>query len=82
MSGYDFGLQKLDSYSRSALLEIMEDRHAVKSTIISSQLPIDKWYELIGESTVADAILDRMINTAHRINLKGESMRKKRKVQK
>ena len=78
----DFGLQKLDSYSRSALLEIMEDRHAVKSTIISSQLPIDKWYELIGESTVADAILDRMINTAHRINLKGESMRKKRKVQK
>ncbi len=75
----DFGLQKLDSYSRSALLEIIEDRHALKSTIISSQLPIDKWYELIGESTVADAILDRIINTSHRINLKGESMRKKEK---
>ncbi len=78
----DFGLQKLDSYSRMALLEIMEDRHAVRSTIISSQLPIDKWYEIIGENTIADALLDRMIHTAHRINLKGESMRKKIKAQK
>ncbi len=76
----DFGLQKLDSYSRSALLEIMEDRHAVKSTIISSQLPVDKWYDIIGENTIADAILDRMVHTANRINLKGESMRKKIKV--
>lgn len=73
----DFGLQKFDSYSRSALLEIMEDRHAHRSTIISSQLPVDKWYDVIGESTVADAVLDRIINTANRVNLKGESMRRK-----
>lgn len=73
----DFGLQKLDSYARMALLEIIEDRHGVKSTIISSQLPVDKWYEIIGENTIADALLDRMVNTSHRINLKGESMRKK-----
>ena len=72
----DFGLQKLDSYSRMALLEIIEDRHGVKSTIISSQLPTDKWYDIIGENTIADALLDRMIHTSHRINLKGESMRK------
>ncbi len=72
----DFGLQKLDNYSRMALLEIMEDRHAENSTIISSQLPVDKWYEIIGENTIADAVLDRMIHTAHRINLKGKSMRK------
>ncbi len=76
----DFGLQNLDNYSRMALLEIMEDRHAVKSTIISSQFPIDKWYDIIGENTIADALLDRLINTSHRINLKGESMRKKIKV--
>ena len=59
------------------LLEIIEDRHGRKSTIISSQLPVSKWYEVIGESTVADAILDRMVHTAHRIELKGESLRKK-----
>jgi len=78
----DFGLQRLDNYSRLALLEIMEDRHAEKSTIISSQLPVDKWYEIIGENTIADAVLDRMIHTAHRVNLKGESMRKEIKSQK
>ena len=78
----DFGLQKLDNYSRMALLEIMEDRHAEKSTIISSQLPVDKWHEIIGENTIADAVLDRMIHTSHRINLKGESMRKEIKNQK
>lgn len=78
----DFGLQKLDNYSRMALLEIMEDRHAEKSTIISSQLPVDKWYEIIGENTIADAVLDRIIHTAHRINLKGKSMRKEIKNQK
>lgn len=78
----DFGLQKLDNYSRMALLEIMEDRHAEKSTIISSQLPVDKWYEIIGENTIADAVLDRIMHTAHRINLKGKSMRKEIKNQK
>jgi len=59
------------------LLEIIEDRHGRKSTIISSQLPVAKWYEIIGDSTVADAILDRMVHTAHRLELKGESLRKK-----
>jgi len=58
------------------LLEIIEDRHGRKSTIISSQLPVKNWYDIINESTIADAILDRIIHTAHRIELKGESMRK------
>jgi len=73
----DFGLVPMDSAARMMLLEIIEDRHGRKSTIISSQLPVAKWYEVIGESTVADAILDRMTHTAHRIELKGQSMRKK-----
>jgi DNA replication protein DnaC len=59
------------------LLEIIEDRHGRKSTIIASQLPVAKWYEIIGDSTVADAILDRMVHSAHRLELKGESLRKK-----
>lgn len=73
----DFGLAPLDSVARMILLEIIEDRHNRKSTIISSQLPVAKWYEIIGESTIADAILDRMVHSAHRIDLKGESLRKK-----
>jgi DNA replication protein DnaC len=73
----DFGLQPLDNTARMILLEIIEDRHGRKSTIIGSQLPVGKWYEIIGDSTVADAILDRMVHTAHRIELKGESLRKK-----
>lgn len=73
----DFGLQQLDSTARMILLEIIEDRHGRKSTIIASQLPVAKWYEIIGDSTVADAILDRMVHTAHRLELKGESLRKK-----
>lgn len=73
----DFGLAPLDTTARMMLLEIIEDRHGRKSTIIASQLPVSKWYEVIGESTVADAILDRMVHTAHRIELKGESLRKK-----
>ncbi len=73
----DFGLQPLDNTARMILLEIIEDRHGRKSTIISSQLPVGKWYEIIGDSTVADAILDRMVHTAHRLELKGESLRKK-----
>ena len=58
------------------------NRHAEKSTIISSQLPVDKWYEIIEKNTIADAALDRMIHTAHRISLKGESMRNEIKSQK
>jgi DNA replication protein DnaC len=73
----DFGLQQLDNTARMILLEIIEDRHGRKSTIIASQLPVAKWYEIIGDSTVADAILDRMVHTAHRLELKGESLRKK-----
>jgi len=73
----DFGMAPLDNVARMFLLEIIEDRHGRKSTIIASQLPVAKWYEVIGESTVADAILDRMVHTAHRIELKGDSLRKK-----
>lgn len=75
----DFGMQPLDQMSRMMLMEIIEDRHQERATIIASQLPIEKWYDVIGESTVADAILDRLVHTAHRIELSGQSMRKKKK---
>jgi DNA replication protein DnaC len=75
----DFGMQPLDNGARMILLEIIEDRHGRKSTLIASQLPVAQWYEIIGDSTIADAILDRMVHTAHRIELKGESMRKLKK---
>jgi len=74
----DFGLQEMDTQTRMAFLEIIEDRYDIKSTIISSQLPVSKWYDVIGEGTIADAILDRIVNGAHRIDLKGESLRKKK----
>jgi DNA replication protein DnaC len=77
----DFGLQPLDTNNRLILLEIIEDRHGKKSTIISSQLPSAEWYDVIGESTIADAILDRLLNSSHKIELKGESMRKKDKFE-
>lgn len=72
----DFGLERLDSSKRLLLLEIIEDRHGRKSTIFVSQLPVSKWHEIIGDSTIADAICDRIIHSAHQINLKGESVRK------
>ena len=74
----DFGLQPLGNHNRQALLEIMEDRHNKQATIIASQLPTDKWHGVIGESAVADAILDRLVYSAHRIELSGESMRKRK----
>jgi DNA replication protein DnaC len=74
----DFGIQPFDAQSRAVLMEIIEDRHSKTSLIITSQLPISKWHEVIGEKTIADAILDRIVHDAHRIELKGESMRKKR----
>lgn len=74
----DFGLQPLDSQNRIALLEIIEDRHNKGSIIVTSQVPVQAWYETIGEKTIADAILDRLIHQAHRIELTGESMRRKR----
>ena len=75
----DFGMQPLDEMTRMMLLEIIEDRHQKSSTIIASQLPVEKWYDVIGESTIADAILDRLVHTSHRVELSGESMRKKKK---
>ena len=59
-------------------MEIIEDRHGKRSTIIASQLPVNEWHEIIGENTIADAILDRVVHSSHRIVLKGESMRKKK----
>jgi DNA replication protein DnaC len=73
----DFGLDVFDKQSRLALLEILEDRIELKSMIIASQLPTQTWYDSIGEKNIADAICDRLLHTAHRIELKGESMRKK-----
>ena len=72
----DFGLQPLDNNTRGLLLDIIEDRHGRKSIVITSQLPINTWHEVIGESTIADAILDRIVHNSHRIELQGESMRK------
>lgn len=77
----DFGLLPLDSYSRATLMEIIEDRHGKRSTIIASQLPVQQWYDIIGEATIADAILDRLVHDAHRIELQGESLRKRKKVE-
>jgi DNA replication protein DnaC len=73
----DFGLTPFDNISRLALLQILEDRYGKKATMITSQLPVIKWYEFIGEPTLADAIMDRLAGNAHRIELKGDSLRKK-----
>lgn len=72
----DFGLQKLDDNNRMDLMEIIEDRHGLKSTLVASQLPVSAWHEIIAEPTLSDAILDRITSSANRIELKGESMRK------
>lgn len=74
----DFGLTHLEQQQRMDMMEIIEDRHASRATIIASQLPVAKWYDIIGENTIADALLDRMVHTSYRIELKGESLRKKR----
>jgi DNA replication protein DnaC len=78
----DFGLTPLDNISRLALLQILEDRYGKKSIIITSQLPVVKWYDFIAEPTLADAIMDRLAVNAHRIELKGESLRKKKSEKK
>jgi DNA replication protein DnaC len=72
----DWGLAPLDDHGRRDILEILEDRHDVRSTIVSGQLPVSGWHEMIGDPTLADAILDRLVHNAHKIELKGESMRK------
>jgi DNA replication protein DnaC len=76
----DFGIQPLDAQSRTILMEVIEDRHEKRSTLLTSQVPVNKWFDVIGEQTVADAILDRIIHDAHRLELKGESLRKKKAV--
>lgn len=72
----DFGLQSFDNHARETLMDIIDDRYNKASTIIASQIPVSAWYDIIGEGTIADAILDRIVNSSHRIDLKGESLRK------
>ena len=75
----DFGLQPLDNNSRLALLQILEDCYMRKSVIVTSQLPVAKWYDYINEPTIADAIMDRLTaGDTHRIELKGDSLRRKK----
>lgn len=73
----DFGLTHLEQQQRMDLMEMIEDRHGLSSTIIASQLPVANWYDVIGEETIADAIMDRLVHSSYRIELKGESLRKK-----
>ncbi len=72
----DWGLKPLQPAERHDLLEIMEDRHANRSTLVTSQLPVEKWHEYLGDPTLADAIMDRLVHNAYKLPLKGESMRK------
>ena len=74
----DWGPEKLDDDQRRDLLEIVEDRYERRSTIVTSQIPVERWYEIIGNPTIADAILDRLVHNAYRIELSGESLRKQR----
>lgn len=71
----DWGLSPFSDMERRDFLEIMEDRYNVRSTIISSQIPVEKWHDLIGEPTIADAICDRLIHNADKIRLTGKSLR-------
>jgi DNA replication protein DnaC len=76
----DWGRQPLDNEGRHDLLEILEDRYNVRSTIVTSQLPVSHWHKAIGDPTLADAILDRLVHNAYQINLKRDSMRKRLKT--
>jgi DNA replication protein DnaC len=73
----DFGLDKFVKEQRHDLLEILEDRHGLRSTLVTSQLPVKHWHEVIADPTLADAILDRLVHNAYKLVLTGESMRKK-----
>ena len=73
----DWGLAKFTAEQRRDMLELLDDRHGSRSTVVTSQVPVDHWHEVIGDHTLADAILDRLVHSAYRINLKGESMRKR-----
>jgi len=72
----DWGLEKMNLSQRNDLLTIMDDRHGFKSTLVTSQLPTTQWHKTIGDATLADAILDRLLHNSHKLKLKGESMRK------
>jgi DNA replication protein DnaC len=74
----DFGLTFLEKQQQVDFMELIEDRHNKKSTIIASQLPVANWYDVIGEESIADAVLDRLVHTSYKIEMKGESMRKKK----
>lgn len=74
----DFGLKPMDMNSRLLFLELLEDRYGCKATIICTQIPVSKWFDIIGDPTIADAICDRVVHNAHKIELKGGSMRKKK----
>lgn len=76
----DFGLHPMDPADRQLLMDLIETRHQSASTILSSQIPVSGWHKLIGEGTIADAILDRVVYSSHRIELKGESLRKKQRL--
>jgi len=75
----DWGLVNLTEEQRRDILEILEDRHGLRSTLMASQLPIEKWHKVIGDPTLGDAILDRLVHNAHKLTLKGDSLRKKDK---
>ena len=72
----DWGIDQLDRQARRDLLEVLEDRYAKSSTLITSQLPVENWHHFIGDDTIADAVCDRVLNNAYTIPIKGESMRK------
>ena len=74
----DWGLEPLDAGARRDLYEILEERYGRRATILTSQIPVDKWHDVIGDPTYADAILDRLIHNAHRIDLVGDSLRRTR----
>ena len=73
----DFGLQPFDPQSRIALLDIIEDRHQKRSTVVTSQIPVKEWYDIIGEKTIADAVLDRIVHHSLSVELFGESLRRR-----
>ncbi|WP_335965123.1 IS21-like element helper ATPase IstB [Galbibacter sp. PAP.153] len=73
----DFGLQAFDNHARETLMDVIDDRYNKTSTIIASQIPVSAWYDVIGESTIADALLDRIVNSSHRIDLKGGKLEKR-----
>lgn len=74
----DFGLAKMENQQQHDFMEIIEDRHARKATIIASQLPVSEWFDVFSDETLADSIIDRIAYTSHRFELKGDSLRKKR----